>query len=129
MPVSSPRPCSFHACRNLVKDGSGRCGDHPKITWAKKATATKRITGRRLQAMRAKLFSKNPLCAECARNGLVSIATQRDHIIPLEEGGLDDETNEQGLCEACHEKKSKQESQRGRWGRAGQKSRPSHRPR
>jgi 5-methylcytosine-specific restriction protein A len=74
----------------------------------------RRITGRRLQAMRARLFADSPLCAECERQGVVRIATQRDHIKPLAEGGLDDDTNVQALCEPCHDIKSEAESQRGR---------------
>lgn len=86
---------------------------HPKQQWAKKPTATKRITGRKLQAMRAALFQRAPLCAECERNGRVTLATQRDHITPLAEGGEDNDGNTQGLCFACHETKSKAESARG----------------
>jgi 5-methylcytosine-specific restriction protein A len=70
--------------------------------------------------MRAALFSSRPLCVACERMGSVTPATQRDHIIPLAEGGLDDESNVQGLCVACHDAKSKDESERGRqraqWG-------------
>ena len=79
-----------------------------------KPVATKRITGRKLQAMRASLFQRNPLCVECQRLGRVTLATQRDHIVPLAEGGMDDEGNEQGLCYACHDVKSAAESLRGR---------------
>ncbi|WP_236698300.1 HNH endonuclease [Xylophilus sp. Leaf220] len=50
----------------------------------------------------------------CDALGLVALATQRDHVIPLAEGGRDDETNEQGLCDACHEAKSLAEAIRGR---------------
>lgn len=101
----------------MVSDGSSRCDKHPREQWAKRPEATKRITGRKLQRMRADLFQREPLCAECKRNGRVSLATQRDHIKPLAEGGADDSTNEQGLCHACHEGKSLAESLRGqqRW--------------
>jgi len=116
MPRAAPRPCSFKGCNTLVHDGSGRCVAHPRDAWSK-VTPTKRITGRRLQAMREALFKRDPLCAECRRQGRVTPATQRDHIIPLSEGGADDETNEQGLCEPCHEVKSAAESKRGRWKR------------
>lgn len=115
MPRAAPRPCSFKACRTLVKDGSGRCAAHPREPWIK-VTPTKRITGRRLQEMRAALFARDPLCAECRRQGRATPATQRDHIVPLAEGGPDDPTNEQGLCARCHEVKRKAESARGRWG-------------
>jgi 5-methylcytosine-specific restriction protein A len=51
------------------------------------------------------------------RQGRVAAATQRDHIIPLEEGGLDDQSNEQGLCQSCHDVKSKSEAKRGQYHR------------
>lgn len=70
--------------------------------------------------MRAALFLRDPLCAECKRQGLVVLATQRDHVIALAEGGADDETNEQGLCDACHEAKSLAEALRGRRRSVGQ---------
>lgn len=59
---------------------------------------------------------REPLCVECKKLGLVTLATQRDHVIPLAEGGLDDDTNEQGLCEPCHEAKSLAEALRARRG-------------
>lgn len=37
----------------------------------------------------------------------------RDHILSLEEGGLDEEMNTQALCGPCHQVKTTQESQRG----------------
>lgn len=114
MPQAAPRPCTQPGCGVLVRDGSGRCGKHQRVAWSKQVTATKRITGRRLQAMRAELFNRCPLCVMCSAVGRVSPATQRDHIVPLAEGGLDDSSNEQGLCADCHETKSKAESARGR---------------
>lgn len=69
--------------------------------------------------MRAALFARDPLCAECRRHGRVTLATQRDHVVPLAEGGKDDESNEQGLCNDCHEAKSLAEALRGRRRAAG----------
>ena len=63
--------------------------------------------------MRAELFTREPLCAVCQRLGRVTLATQRDHIVPLAEGGADDDSNVQGLCHDCHDAKSKAERQRG----------------
>lgn len=116
MPVSAPRPCSHVGCRNLAVAG-GRCADHPRDLWAKKPTAAKRITGRRLQALRAELFQREPLCEECKRQGRVTAATQRDHILSLEEGGEDIASNTQALCEECHDAKSLAERTRARRGR------------
>jgi 5-methylcytosine-specific restriction protein A len=113
MSNAPPRPCSHPGCGVLVRDGSGRCPKHPKKAWAKPVNETKRITGRRLQAMRVELFTRKPLCEECERLGRVTLATVRDHRIPLAEGGPDDTTNEQALCEPCHAVKTKAESARG----------------
>ena len=55
----------------------------------------------------------HPLCAECERNGRVSVATIRDHIVPLAEGGTDDPENIQGLCQACSDAKTEREIARG----------------
>ena len=106
MPVSAPKPCGHPGCGVLVRDGTSRCPKHPRAAWAKKPDAVKRVTGRKLQALRARLFEDNPLCVLCERKGLTVLATQRDHIVSLEEGGPDDESNTQGLCHECHEGKS-----------------------
>lgn len=117
MPSAPPKPCTAPGCGKLVRDGSGRCEAHQRPAWSKQVGATKRTTGRKLQAMRAQLFRASPLCVACEAQGRVTAATQRDHIIPLAEGGADDASNVQALCEACHEVKSKAEAARGvrRW--------------
>lgn len=119
MPIAAPRPCTHPGCGALVRDGSGRCDKHPRTVWKKHADAPKRVTGRKLQAMRAALFARCPLCAECERQGRVTVATLRDHIIPLAEGGTDADDNIQGLCSPCHEAKTQAEAARGRQRAAG----------
>jgi 5-methylcytosine-specific restriction enzyme A len=106
MPISAPKPCGHAGCGKLVRDGSGRCEAHKSEAWVKKPTATKRVTGRKLQRLRKELFTANPLCVECAKLGFTTLATQRDHIVALTDGGADDESNTQGLCQPCHEAKS-----------------------
>jgi 5-methylcytosine-specific restriction protein A len=111
MPVSAPKKCVHVGCSALVKSGS-RCPLHQKEKWKKKVTATKRITGRRLQQLREQLFKRNPLCAICK----IRAATIRDHIKSLFDGGEDIESNTQGLCSFCDDIKSKSESSRARGG-------------
>jgi 5-methylcytosine-specific restriction protein A len=64
--------------------------------------------------MRARLFQRQPLCVTCLQQGYTTVATIRDHVIPLAEGGRDDETNEQALCQRCSDVKTQQEAFRGR---------------
>jgi 5-methylcytosine-specific restriction protein A len=61
-----------------------------------------------LQQVRARLFRAQPMCVRCH----VEVATIRDHIIPLCDGGLDVETNTQALCATCHDAKTEAESKR-----------------
>lgn len=72
------------------------------------------LTGRALQRRREALFAREPLCRKCKERGRVRAATQRDHIVPLFEGGPEDESNEQPLCDECHAEKTQQESKRAR---------------
>jgi 5-methylcytosine-specific restriction enzyme A len=112
MAQTSPKPCTI--CRTLVHDGTSRCPQHKPAAWTKRPDAPRRITGRRLQAERQALFAAEPLCRECRRQGRVTLATQRDHVVPLGEHGLDDRSNTQPLCEACHDAKSEAERARAR---------------
>lgn len=91
-----------------------RTGVSTTHRWDTDRRPVERIRGRHLQAMRRRLFATEPLCRECRANGRDTVATIRDHIIPLGEGGPDDETNEQPLCQSCSDRKTQQESIRGR---------------
>ena len=66
-----------------------------------------RITGRRLQERRARLFARNPLCVHCQAKGIVRPWVHADHIIALDNGGPDTEANLQGLCAECHKAKTR----------------------
>jgi 5-methylcytosine-specific restriction protein A len=99
-----------------VRDGGSRCPAHPFAAWVRRADVTKRQTGRALQRNRAALFSREPLCRQCARTGVTTLAVIRDHIVPLAEGGPDTDDNVQPLCQACSDAKTAAESARGRAG-------------
>lgn len=75
-----------------------------------------RLSGRRLQARRLKVWSKNPHCADCGKlvefNDILGRGFQLDHIKALKaDGGTgeDIESNTQVLCcgpDGCHAKKT-----------------------
>jgi 5-methylcytosine-specific restriction protein A len=68
-----------------------------------------RVRGRRLQDLRYRLFRGQPFCAHCH----VAVATIRDHVVPLAEGGSEIESNVQALCHECHDRKTQDEARRG----------------
>ena len=67
------------------------------------------LDGRALQDARCRLFARKPLCEECERQGRETLDGERDHRIPLSQGGTDDPKNEAALCSACHAVKSARE--------------------
>lgn len=75
-------------------------------------TGMVRMTGRRLQRRNRNWLTMHPLCVHCEAKGLVVAAAEVDHVIPLEQGGPDDETNLQGLCHACHKAKTAAEARK-----------------
>ena len=81
-------------------------------------TADNRITGRTLQAIRLDMWKQDPNCAECGRITAHPYGYEIDHIIPLHEGGADDETNRQLLCATdgdqigCHDLKTQNEAKK-----------------
>jgi 5-methylcytosine-specific restriction protein A len=68
------------------------------------------MRGRRLQQARQRLFADEPWCRLCKNR----LATIRDHVIPLAEGGTEATENIQPLCQECSDRKSQQEAVRGR---------------
>ncbi len=77
-----------------------------------------RIRGRKLQDIRKRYFAKHQVC-QCSDSRCPHMqgydgsplwhtkeATILDHIKPLHQGGTNDESNYQGLCEMCHDYKS-----------------------
>ncbi len=71
-----------------------------------RASASERGYDRRWQRLRKLILHRDPICKICDR---VS-STDVDHIIPKAQGGEDTEENLQGLCHACHSKKTTGES-------------------
>jgi len=108
MAMAPPRPCTRPKCHAL------NCTAHQVKAWRTQDRPTvPRVRGRELQRRRARLHARQPWCAICRQPLLTLNAMIRDHRIPLAEGGLDDETNEQPLCASCSKTKTESESKRG----------------
>lgn len=69
----------------------------------------KRITGRALQARRARVWSRDPHCAMCGKLVSFPDGFELDHKVSLYVGGEDTEVNCQCLCPDCHRTKTNQD--------------------
>nr|MBF0682533.1 HNH endonuclease [Pseudomonas sp.] len=68
-----------------------------------------RITGRRLQATRLRIWSRDPHCAMCRKLVEYPAGFELDHRVPLFKGGEDSDENMQVLCAPCHGKKTEKD--------------------
>ena len=67
---------------------------------------------KRWRALRNYFIQKNPVCAQCKRDGTIKGAQCVDHIKPISQFGMGvatDINNLQSLCNSCHAKKSSRE--------------------
>lgn len=124
MAIAPPRPCPHPGCPSL------NCQLHAVPAWRTRRDVTgqlnsradrsrdvtgqvKRVRGRELQRRRKALFARNPWCVLCLEEGKHTRATIRDHLLPLAEGGTEDERNIQGICDDHNQEKTRRESERG----------------
>lgn len=84
-------------------------GDRIKPMPAPSRATDYRIRGRELQRIREHHFREHPLCVHCIARGIVTPATELDHIVALVNGGTDTPDNRQGLCTNCHAAKTAQD--------------------
>jgi len=71
-------------------------------------TTAQRGYGGRWQKARETFLKRDPLCAECRRNGRVTLARIVDHVIPHrnDQELFWDTSNWQPLCKRCHDVKT-----------------------
>lgn len=65
--------------------------------------------GARWRKIRLMQLRAEPLCRHCKAQGVVTAATEVDHIIRLRRGGTNSPDNLQSLCKSCHSKKTQLE--------------------
>ena len=73
-----------------------------------KAGATSRIRGRAwMRERQTALVNGSFTCVDC---GLISVTNEVDHDVPLEQGGLNDQSNYRVRCIDCHKAKTAREA-------------------
>jgi 5-methylcytosine-specific restriction protein A len=108
------RQCNHPGCAALVKEGY--CEEHKNDADSYRASSGERGYDSRWRRYRSAYLARHPLCVECEREGRVTRATDVDHIVPIK-GQADPlfwrEANHQGLCHACHSRKTVLDRARG----------------
>lgn len=98
-----------------------RLGKHPSRQMETTSTRDRRMTGRKLQDRRLKMWKINPYCSGCGRLVEYPGGFELDHKIPIYLGGEDTEDNCQILCvyvdpvkgkSGCHIDKTKEDLSR-----------------
>jgi len=103
MPWLSSHPCRHQGCGVLIRGPSGHCEEHRGEARKRQDEARPSAARRGYDAghrRRRAAFLADHLT--CMRPGCGVESTVLDHKIPLSQGGADDESNWQALCEACH---------------------------
>ena len=116
------RPCAKAGCAALTREGYCQKHRPPPRRDSRSDAARER---HKLYAqpvwtnrLRPAQLLRQPFCADCARHGVRTRATEVDHIVP--NGGdaalFRDAENLQSLCKACHSRKTMRENKAGRSG-------------
>ena len=109
MPYKAPKPCAWPGCPELTH--SRYCAKHTTMANRERREAEgKSHYDRRWRKIRALYLSKHPLCHDCEEAGRLIPATEVHHILPIQDGGKDNDENLMGLCKSCHSRRTMEEN-------------------
>lgn len=121
-PSRLKKPCAYNGCAGLVKAGTTYCEEHKGITkrnmdklydkQSRNKKAKKFYSSGQWQKIRKIKLNKNPICEMCKKKGIITPATEVDHIIPIKVdwSSRADLNNLQSLCHSCHMGKTAKEN-------------------
>jgi 5-methylcytosine-specific restriction protein A len=114
MALGAKAICRHPGCGKVI-DAAGYCPAHVKVhkqqADARRESSSERGYNYRWQKARDTYLRANPLCRHCDRRGMVTPATEVDHIIPHrgDQALFWDTGNWQPLCKPCHSRKTARE--------------------
>jgi len=121
MPARIPKVCRVRGCHNLTTERHGYCFEHAGLAvgWRKtikcKGSESDRGYGTEWRRLRKIILKRDCyLCQVCQSGGIVTPATEVDHIVNKADGGTDAPSNLQSICSRCHQAKTLAEASRSR---------------
>ena len=109
---AAKKRCNAPGCPNLTM--GKHCPEHTTQFEQKRRArfpregSTKRGYGAVWQRIRLVVLERDPWCCHCRTQPSVDV----DHVKPKAAGGTDELENLQGICKACHQKKTRYEAAR-----------------
>lgn len=115
MPLRVPKVCRERTCHQLTTERHGYCPVHVHLLDGWKKVAKVSVDDRGYdwawRKLRKRILVRDRyLCQVCLALGIVTPATQVDHIANKAAGGTDDERNLQAICDPCHASKTRAEA-------------------
>lgn len=121
MPRKPRHPCGYPGCPELTEQQY--CPAHEKIASSQynrygRTPEMKRRYNGAWPRIRHRFIAAHPLCEMCLREGRATAAEHVHHIIPLSDGGTNDDANLQSLCKRHHSSVHMQERIQKKYGGA-----------
>jgi 5-methylcytosine-specific restriction protein A len=117
MPWRPPHPCSVPGCPALVTRGA-RCREHLRALQREvdslRPSAARRGYDHNWRRIRLAQLRREPLCRFCMERGVMTPATEVDHILALADGGTHAATNLRSACHSCHSRRTARDQAFGR---------------
>lgn len=108
MPMKLPKPCKHPGCPRTTRfrfcEEHGQ--QHARQLSRQRGSPSQRGYDRTWRRIRERVLAEEPFCRECGKAGVIRLAEEVDHIIPLRRGGTHDRSNLQPLCGECHKRKT-----------------------